>query len=126
MTFDARGTAPARSRGGFTLVELMITVSLLGILTLLFDVVARQVERAGLAEVQRERARLLVEYHARQLSAGAPIVPVLDETLRAAVPGLAVKHARAGKLVTVSATWPAPAGPEGHLALTVFVPGGAR
>jgi prepilin-type N-terminal cleavage/methylation domain-containing protein len=109
---------------GFTLVELMITVALLGILTLLFDAVGHHVERVGLAEVQRERARLLVEYHARQLAAGAPIVPVLDETLRAQVPGLEVRHAREGKLVTVSATWPAPTGPAGRLSLTVFAGGG--
>lgn len=107
-------------RRGYTLVELMFTVAMMGILVAGIDALALQTERTALTEVQRERARLLLGYHARQIAAGRPVVPAIEEQLTASLPGAKVLRERAGQAVTLRVSWTQPTGPASELSLTVL------
>ncbi|MFZ5439874.1 MAG: type IV pilin protein [Myxococcota bacterium] len=110
-------------RRGFTLVELMITVAVLGLVGVLFDTLAGHIERTGLAELQRERARLLVEYHARQRVAHRDLDLEIDRRLRADLPGVELSEQSTGGTVTITVRWTAPTGPAPHLSLTLVAEG---
>lgn len=110
---------------GYTLVEQMITVALLGITATAVDLISLQTERAAQAELQRARAGVLLEYHARRVSTGRPVEPEVVGRLTESLPEAKVEHARDGKVVTLTATWRSPTGPAGRRVLTVFQ-GGAR
>ena len=105
---------------GYTLVELMVTVALIGVSGVALDAYALHTERAALAELQRARAGVLLEYHARRVSSGLPPEPAVIERLTASLPEAKVERAAAGELVTLTATWRVPVGPAGRKVLTVF------
>jgi prepilin-type N-terminal cleavage/methylation domain-containing protein len=110
---------------GFTLVEQMITVALIGISGVAIDALSIQTERAGLAELQRARAGVLLEYHARRASTGLPPEPSVVSRLTESLPEATVERVSEGNVVTLTATWRAPSGPETRRVLTVFS-GGKR
>ncbi|MDP2269506.1 MAG: prepilin-type N-terminal cleavage/methylation domain-containing protein [Archangium sp.] len=105
---------------GYTLVELMVTVALIGIGGVAIDAYALQTERAALAELQRARAGVLMQYHARRVSSGQPLEPAVIERLSASLPEAKVERVAAGELVTLTATWRVQAGIAGRKVLTVF------
>lgn len=105
---------------GFTLVEQMITVALIGISTLALDTLSLQTERAGLAELERARAGVLLEYYARGVSTNQRPDPEVLRRLTESLPEAKVERSFEGNAVTLTATWRAPTGPQGRRVLTVL------
>ncbi len=107
-------------RRGTTLVELMVTVAMVGILGGFAVGLAQFTERAALGEVLRARARVLLDYHARQVSLGQPVDPEVEARLEASLPRARVQQARAGKATTLTVSWRTPSEADASLALTVL------
>lgn len=104
---------------GFTLVEQMIAVALLGLGAVAVDALAQHSERAALAELQRARAGVLLEYHADRVAKGLPAETEVVQRLSAALPGAKVERESKGDVVKLTATWLAPWG-TGRRAVTVL------
>lgn len=113
----------------YTLVELMITVAVLGILVALAGPAARISELRGLTVLQRERATVLLDYEADCVSTGRTPDPAVVERLTTSVPGAAVTATEAAGATTLTVHWRAPGlQPAGRLderSVTVFT-GSAR
>lgn len=108
---------------GTTLVELMVAVGVLGILLGFAGGLAQVTERTAQGEVLRERARVLLEYHARQVSLGQPVDPQVEGRLKASLPRASVRQQRAGQAMNLTVSWRTPADAEGRLVLTVLARG---
>ena len=109
-------------RRGLTLVELMITVAMLGIMVAALGQVTRRVQLAGLAELQQERALLLLEYHADRLISDQSPDPQTLEQLTDTLPEADIQQTHAAKTTTLTVTWRDPVGGPGTRSLTVFSP----
>lgn len=110
------------NRRDVTLVELMIVVAILGILTSAVGSATRQAQLTALSELHRERALLLLEYHADQLLLAQAPDPAVLERLTAALPKAAVLVERSSGVATLQATWEAPTGRSSTRSLTVLTP----
>ena len=97
----------------------MIVTAMIGILATLGGSM-RQAGQAAAAELQRERALLLLEYHAACLSTGAPVDPAVDARLRGDLPGGELTRQVDADVVTLTATWRDPRGAPASRALAVF------
>lgn len=110
---------------GYTLVELMITVAVLGIAVVIADTAGRQSELRGLVELERERATLLLEYEADCVSRGRTPDPAVITRLTAALPDARIDSTSEAGTTTLTVSWrppgvhPAPGRPETR-SLTVF------
>lgn len=107
-------------RRGFTLIELMIAVALIGVTSAAVGSYSVYSERAAQTEVQRERARILVEYYARCMATGLSPKRQVVRRLVEALPDVKVEQRLAGDVATIKATWTAPQGSKGQTELTVF------
>lgn len=105
---------------GFTLIEQMIAVAMLAIGALAMDALAQHTERAALAELQRARAGVLLEYHAARAMKGQPVEPEVLSRLTASLPEAKVERVTKGDLITLTATWRAPVGTPGRRVVTVL------
>jgi len=111
----------SRARG-VTLVEVMITIAVMGISggTLLHASGAMQ--RAATDRLDQERASQLLDYEARELSEGRTPDPAVERALTAALHSAALERERAGRLTTLRVSWKY--GSFAHTrALSVFTPG---
>ncbi len=108
---------------GYTLVELMITVAIVGIGSAIIAGTARYARLGGLAELQRERALLLLEYHAECLVDERPVDPTVVERLVVSLPDAEVVEAAAGDLAILTVRWSPPQGLAQERSLTVFTAG---
>ncbi len=105
---------------GYTLVELMITVAIIGISAAIIGGAAQQARLTGLVELQRERALLLLEYHARCAAEGRATDPQVVERLVESLPDTQV-HAQAERgLTTLTVQWRPPLGLPQRRSLAVF------
>jgi len=110
---------------GTTLVELMITVAIIGISSSIIVGAAHQARMAGFAELQRERALLLLEYHAGCASSGQPVSADVTQRLVESLPDAEVSSASAEGLTTVTVRWRPPLGLTQERSLTVFAAAGS-
>jgi prepilin-type N-terminal cleavage/methylation domain-containing protein len=108
------------STRGYTLAELMITVAIVGISSGIVAGSARQARLAALGELQRERALLLLEYHAGCAEHGRAPDPAVLARLRESLPDAAVATRREGDLTTLTVGWRPPLGLRQERSLTVF------
>ena len=110
------------NRRGLTLVELMITVAILSIMGLAIGSATRQAQLTAMSELQRERALLLLEYHAERMLVSEAPDPEALERLTSSLPKAAVSVERASGVATLRATWESPTGTAATRALTVLTP----
>lgn len=78
---------PGSSLPGFTLIELMIAVAILGIAAVAVGGHAEALERRALDEEQWTRAWISLEYEALALSTGRRADPVVRAALLEGLPG---------------------------------------
>ena len=105
---------------GFTLVEQMITVAILGIAAAGSDAISVHSERAALGELQRARAGVLLEYQADRAMKALKPNPEVVLRLAAALPEANVEREVKGDMVTITVTWRAPSGGPGSRSITVL------
>ncbi len=105
---------------GTTLVELMITVAIIGISSGLIIGAARHARMLGFGELQRERALLLLEYHAVHVSQGHGVDEAVVERLTESLPDASVSTRSTSDLTTLTVRWRPPLGLEQERSLTVF------
>lgn len=108
---------------GFTLVEQMITVAIIGISSAILAGTARYSLLTGFGELQRERALLLLEYHAGCASTGSPVDDATVQRLVEFLPDTRVTATSTGDLTTVTVQWRPPLGLSQQHSLTVFTSG---
>ncbi len=111
-------------RRGYTLIETMVCVAVIGITCALAGGAASRVRLAGQAEVQRELAQLVLDYHAGCLSRGEAIDPDVDARLLAPLPDASLSSSPSGDVVTLSLRWRDPFGQTVSRSMASFAKGG--
>ena len=110
---------------GTTLIELMMVVALVGIAAGTAGAAAAYQRQAGLAELQREQAAQLMEYHAGCLASGRRPEAAVVERLEEGLPSAEVRIDRRGRLATVTVLFRSASGLQQRRSLSVFVKGGS-
>lgn len=111
------------SRRATTLVELMIVVAMVGILTGLLHANARRARLGGMAELQRERARIWAGYLGDSGARGVPPDPAVVQRLTAFLPDATSSTEVRGGVQTLTVRWTSPLGRAESLSLTAFEAG---
>lgn len=111
---------------GFTLVELMVTVAIIGILGLLFSSVSINAEQRAQEELQRARAEVLAGAVLREAATGQPLAGETRARLEAGLPSVEVTSRVAAGARTVRVTWRAQSGAPAEVVLTGFSKAGAK
>ena len=106
-------------RRGFTLVELMISLAILGIIVVGAGSLSALTEAQGARELRRERAQTLLEYVASRAATRQPLDPRLYDQLAESLPGAEVTTRVSGDSVWLEVHWHSEGRPE-QLALTVL------
>ena len=113
-------------RRGFTLIEMMIVVALLGIGVGVFGNAARIQRSEGLAEVQRARAEQILEYQANRLSSGRPVSVATMKQLTAGLPGTRITTEQEKETTRLVVSWGVFPGARHSRSLVVFSKKGRR
>ena len=108
--------------GGFTLIEAMITVAILGIVTIGLLQAGTTARLRATERLQQERATQVLEFEAEALSTGASPNPQVELTLLAELPEARIERSRSGRTVTIRVSWGH--GRTSARELTVFTKGG--
>ena len=106
---------------GFTLIEAMITVAIIGIVTVGLLQAGTSARLRATERLQQERATQVLEFEAEALSTGATPNAEVELTLLAELPESRIERSRAGRTVTVRVTWGH--GRTSSRELTVFTKG---
>ncbi len=106
---------------GFTLIEAMISVSILGIVTVGLLQAGTSARLRATERLQQERATQVLEFEAEALAAGAVPSTEVELTLLAQLPEARIERSPAGRMVTVRVTWGR--GRTNSRELTVFTKG---
>jgi prepilin-type N-terminal cleavage/methylation domain-containing protein len=115
-----------RCERGFTLIETMIVVAILGVTSLLLGNAALQQRQAGAAELQRAEAEQLLDYCADRLSSGQRPSSDTVDALAENLPSTKLAIAHQGRLATLTLEWKEPSGRRLVQSLTVFAKGGGQ
>lgn len=114
----------ATGRLGFTLIEQMITVAIIGILVGTASFAGGQQRALAKQELQRARALQLLEYRANLLSVGGVPAASTEAQLTENLPDAKVSVNIRGQIATLAVTWKGPEGDEQRRSLTVFTRSG--
>lgn len=106
---------------GFTLIEAMITVAILGIVTVGLLQAGTTARLRATERLQQERATQVLEFEAEALSSGESPNAEIELTLLAELPASRIERMRTGRTVTVRVTWGH--GRTSSRELTVFTKG---
>ncbi|MDP3233834.1 MAG: type II secretion system protein [Myxococcales bacterium] len=106
---------------GFTLIEAMVTVAIMGIVTVGLLQAGTSARLRATERLQQERATQVLEFEAEALSMGASPDAQMELSLLAELPGSFIERSRAGRTVTVRVTWGH--GRPSSRELTVFTKG---
>jgi prepilin-type N-terminal cleavage/methylation domain-containing protein len=106
---------------GFTLVEAMVTASIMGIVTVGLLQAGTSARLRATERLQQERVTQVLEFEAEALSMGASPDAQMELSLLAELPEARVERSRAGRTVTVRVTWGH--GRTSSRELTVFTKG---
>lgn len=112
-----------RRAQGYTLVETMIAVAMVGILVPIFGAATREARLQSLAVLHRERALILLEYQADHLSRGLPEDPAVLDRLVSDLPDATTSRVTAGDVVTLTVSWRSLRGRTEDRSLAVFAGG---
>ena len=111
-------------RRGFTLIEMMIAVALIGIFVALVDQLKMPLHRNAAALLLRERARQVLEYEADAITHHAAIDDRVLQELMADLPDAHLFETPRSKATALSVSWRSSDGEGQYLELVVL--GGAR
>lgn len=109
---------------GFTLIETMICVALMGITAALAGFTGSQLRMASRVEIQHAQAQLVLDSHAHAASNAQPVPPSTERRLLAPLPDATVSQMTVGRRRTTAVVWTDPFGRTARRELTVFVRGG--
>ena len=110
---------------GYSLVELMITVAIMGIVVDILGPMVNYQRGLSISEIQREKAHQILEYVAESLSSGRKPLPASLERLQESLPQSKVELTQKGSLTQISVRWKANGKPE-NVSMVVFAKAGAR
>ena len=99
------GECGSRRTRGFTLIEAMVTVGVMGIVTVSLFQAGTTARLRAAERLQQERATQVLEYEASVLSTGASPNADVEHALLAALPESRVERSRTGRTVTIRVTW---------------------
>lgn len=111
-----------RRAAGFTLVELMVTVAVMGISAATVMSAGTSMREAAAARVLHEQASQVLDYEAREVSEGRVPDPAVELQLGATLPQMRVQRERTGKVTTIRVHWHQ-LGSEHERHLAVFAKG---
>ncbi len=114
------------ARRGFTLIELMIVVAILGIVAGTSGLTGVELRTRARATLQQEQALIALEYEASRTSTGRQPDPVVAARLAEPLPDLQITRTAVGPVTTIRITWRDPHGHQASRELAVFAAGGAR
>jgi prepilin-type N-terminal cleavage/methylation domain-containing protein len=107
------------SARGITLIEMMVAVAILGIGVTTLGAIGTHHRKAGLAELQRARAQVLLEYRAECLVGRVAPDPLVLARLEEGLPGLTSRVHRVGRVEQVDLSFRPAEGPPVNLSLAV-------
>ncbi len=108
------------TRRGYTLIEVMIVVAVLGITAAGASLTGSRIRMHGIDALQQEQAWLLLEYRATCLSGGRVPDATVEDRLTAPLPDAVVTSTSSGAHTTVGIASTDPFGRATHRDLTVF------
>ena len=101
-------------RRGSTLIEMMITVAILGIVAVSTSDGVLQVKRHSALALQRERALQVLEYEAAAVVSGRPVDAAATKALLELLPEARLDSRRSNGLRTLRVTWKSARGGDAH------------
>ena len=105
---------------GFTLIEMMICVAVIGIFAAAAGVTGADWRLRAQAELEREQALLALEYQAERIATGRAPDPATEARLAAPLRELTIARQDDGPTTTITVSWRDPIGATPQRALTVF------
>lgn len=94
-----------RRPSGFTLIEAMVTVALLGIVTVGLLQAGTSARLRANERLLQERATQVLEFEAEAVSNGVAPDAAVEAALLAALPDAHLERSKQGRTVTLKVTW---------------------